>query len=415
MNRNIYSIIQKIIVFGLLFFPIFCYGEIITLLYWGGNKIYQGYYLLDTEKLIAQAIAPPNGYAYSDRITKLEIPPIVQYERQIYKVVSIGENAFKDNKTIEELVLSENLLEVGVSAFEGCKNLRRVTVPNTLYQFCDYSFQGCTQLSKINFPSSLTNIGISAFTRCALDSIILPQSLSLIEQNAFSWNNLKYIDILSDSLTIENYAFVQCSSLECVNIHSLINWNNYIFENEYSDPTLYANTLLLDSIPITEIDLSNSSITEVPNKRFRRATTAKKLILGPNISNIGDHAFYNICFDTICSESNIPPVIDYTSFGANAYRLSKLFVPEECVPNYSSSNWRNFDNIIGYNHITTSIDFITDIHDFTIHNRCIMFTCPRFVQINDLNGFQLFRGYTSEYLFNKTGFYIINGLKIYIQ
>ncbi|MBR6223697.1 MAG: leucine-rich repeat protein [Lachnospiraceae bacterium] len=60
---------------------------------------------------------------------KIIVPKTVTYDGVKYKVTEVSKNAFKGNKTIETVELSENIETVGENAFYGCTSLKNLILP----------------------------------------------------------------------------------------------------------------------------------------------------------------------------------------------------------------------------------------------------------------------------------------------
>ena len=212
-----------------------------------------------------------------------------------WPVTKIGEAAFQDNTTITSVTIPANVTEIGANAFAGCTNLTSVnyagdwsnltiqsgnpavqdaanaplfdfeftpdntavivirykgtaadvtipsrykgkpvtmidhaafhdsavtsvTIPDSVTSIPDDAFSYCSQLTNISIPNSVTFIGFSAFNSCtSLKSITLPSSLSTIQSYAFyNCGNLKTIRIPVSVTSIGNYAFDVCPSLMTV-------------------------------------------------------------------------------------------------------------------------------------------------------------------------------------------------------
>ena len=90
-------------------------------------------------------------------------------------VEAIAANAFRDNKTLQNVVLPCSVTTIGVSAFEGCENLETVVLPDGLDFICSYAFCGCSKLQEITVPDSVTYIAFGAFEGCdSISDITLP-------------------------------------------------------------------------------------------------------------------------------------------------------------------------------------------------------------------------------------------------
>ena len=62
---------------------------------------------------------------------KVIIPKTVTIDGVEYKVTSIGKKAFRNNKSLKEVVIGKNITKIETKAFYGCKNLRKVTFQTT--------------------------------------------------------------------------------------------------------------------------------------------------------------------------------------------------------------------------------------------------------------------------------------------
>ncbi|MCI9077732.1 MAG: leucine-rich repeat protein [Lachnospiraceae bacterium] len=56
------------------------------------------------------------------------IPNSVKINGSVYKVTSVGADAFKNNKKLKSVQIGKNVISIGKKAFYGCKKLRTITV-----------------------------------------------------------------------------------------------------------------------------------------------------------------------------------------------------------------------------------------------------------------------------------------------
>jgi hypothetical protein len=67
----------------------------------------------------------------STKIKKVVIPTTITIEGTVYKVTSIENGAFKNNKKITSIVIGKNVTSIGKEAFKGCSKLKTITVKST--------------------------------------------------------------------------------------------------------------------------------------------------------------------------------------------------------------------------------------------------------------------------------------------
>lgn len=78
-------------------------------------------------------------------------------------VTAIGDGAFKNQKKIITITLSENITSIGHYAFTGCRSLTSIEIPDKVTTIGDYAFKGCKRLPVIDIPESVRRIGRGAF------------------------------------------------------------------------------------------------------------------------------------------------------------------------------------------------------------------------------------------------------------
>ena len=81
--------------------------------------------------------------ATSNKISALNIPASVTYEKQEYKVTKIGNNAFEGKSSLTSISGGENITEIGYQAFKGCSTLTGSIVFNNVTNIGVDAFGGC--------------------------------------------------------------------------------------------------------------------------------------------------------------------------------------------------------------------------------------------------------------------------------
>lgn len=107
----------------------------------------------------------------------VKIPDKVVSDGVEYKVTSIEDNAFKNNKRLTKMKIGNNVCVIGSGAFSGCKKLKSITIGKNVIEIKTKAFYKCSALTKITIPSKVGKIGKQAFYGCKkLKSIVIKTS-----------------------------------------------------------------------------------------------------------------------------------------------------------------------------------------------------------------------------------------------
>ena len=159
-------------------------------------------------------------------------------------VTAIYYDAFKDNTTLEKVIIPSsvkkvngfsgctNLKEVkmgeGVErieqeAFANCTGLTKIAIPMGVKYIGSEAFKGCTGLKEITFPSTIEEIYVNAFEGCTgLTSFAWPASVKRMEHDTFKdCTNLTVIDI-PEGVEVLYCTFEGCTSLTSLTIPSSV-------------------------------------------------------------------------------------------------------------------------------------------------------------------------------------------------
>lgn len=194
------------------------------------------------------------------------------------QVVAIGQDAFRNNTSVKEVILPDTVTSIGICAFQDCKNLTTIKGTGNVTQIGNYAFIRCEQLASFD-STNATTIGQEVFRECknlqkfviaegttqiaagafyasGLLEVTLPSTCKEIGVNAFRETLLTEITIPDECLSIENGAFMDCNSLVSVLI-------------------------------------SEQSKLESIGSSFNKCTSLKSIVIPESCENIGDSCFSN--------------------------------------------------------------------------------------------------------------------------
>ena len=85
---------------------------------------------------------------------------------EVYDIDRIHNTTFYNIKSVETIVLPDELLYMGKSSFYGCESLLEFTIPNGVPDIKEECFKYCSSLKTIVIPASVINIEKNAFQNC---------------------------------------------------------------------------------------------------------------------------------------------------------------------------------------------------------------------------------------------------------
>lgn len=275
-------------------------------------------------------------------------------------VVSIGDVAFARCESLSFVKFSDSLYSIGKSAFYGCNNLTSLKLPDDIEVISENAFAecsnikeveigtktntigyrafyNCVNLRELKIGNNVENIEISAFMNCySLQSLVLPNNVKEIGMQAFCYcQNLKSVTIGLGLKTVSSHAFSGSNRIEEVHIQSLESFCNINFENESSNPLLYAQQLFCQGFEIKDLTIPEG-VTSIGNYAFVGFSGLTSVLFPSDITTIGESAFKD------CSSITsiiLPEKLQFIKGNAfsGCYSLKKLVIPSSVEFIYQES------------------------------------------------------------------------------
>ncbi len=235
--------------------------------------------------------------------------------------------------------------------------LTSVILPNTITSIGENAFYG-NRLTSLSIPNSVTNIGNSAFVSNRLTELVIPATVENIEERAFMRNEQLANLIISNGVkTIGKEAFSGCQLTKIIIPDSVISVGNNAFEmNQLTSVTIQGET----SIGIKAF--YNNKIT--------------KLSISRGVTNIGAGAFVKNQMsddEAFIYNRNSDGSIDYTSLNSYAsVSRDNITIPDTIT---SIGDWSFYD--LQLSNITLP-DSITSIGYYAFsYNQLTEVTIPK--------------------------------------
>jgi len=111
-------------------------------------------------------------------------------------VILLGEDAFYRCEKLTQVNIQQNTQLnnriIGNGAFSNCSKLNNVIIPEGITEIGEYAFSSCSSLTSITLPTTITKIGHRAFSYSGLTTIIIPETVGIIEFGDNIFQNTKF-------------------------------------------------------------------------------------------------------------------------------------------------------------------------------------------------------------------------------
>lgn len=304
-------------------------------------------------------------------------------------VKTISDRAFLDSG-LENIIFEEGVESLAFNALTGCRYLKRLEIPSTMVitggplllhsttssyinEVLEYisvadnnptydSRNNCNALietatntlllgcKNTSIPDTINIIGSYSMC-CSPTSIVFPQSLSLIKENAFYHSNVQELTFPDNDITVEIDAFVSASEISKIKTSGTLenffirNYSGkcapYYNHNSIPDRHIYLNDVELTDIIVPE------TITAIPKDIFTRCANLTSISLPNTITEIQDSFNYCYKLTSITIPDSVTTIynafrgcvnLNYVSIGANCSSIGQ-YAFKDCY--FAKSNFIN--------------------------------------------------------------------------
>ena len=342
----------------------------------------------------------------NDYMGDVAIPAEVSYEGSTYRVTTIGNEAFYNCSALTTVSMP-SVETIGESAFNRCNGLASVTIP-VVETIGEYAFALCYDLTSITIPGTTTAISGLAFYGCislydikvdeanshftASDGILydkektallacpafrlsasIPASVTKISAGAFGGNSTLLSVSMPSVVTVDDWAFSECTSLKSIEMPSVKTIGKSAFDGNsllesvkmpvavtigpqafYGCSSLKSvempSAKAIDNQAFSNCDyLSSVSIPVVETigeLTFEQCKSLLSVDIPGSVTAIGDYAFAGCTSlsEVYCHWQE--PLQCYPAFESRVCELATLYVPRGTKGAYGSvAPWSGFAKI----------------------------------------------------------------------
>lgn len=249
-------------------------------------------------------------------------------------IQTIGQNTFKNCKTLQSINIPSSVQNIDSDAFSLCPNLKSVYIDD-LEAWCNIVFGN-------NSSNPLSNEADLFVKGEKLVNGEIPSTITQLNRFVFyNCTSLESLTITGNVNKIGQYAFYGCKNLSHVELPDT--------QIEFSTDVFGRCDKLVSAGPLkSNCNIEYGWSSEIPAYAFADIHNLQKIIISSSIKTIGNYAFAKRYYGElpvteIYSNATIPPTISSKTFSDYT---ATLFVPIDCKSAYSQTqNWKNF-NII---------------------------------------------------------------------
>ena len=390
------------------------------------------YYLIIDNTNFEVALTKP-GFQWNPS-GNLIIPEAVEYQGELYTVVSISEATFLNCLELTSVEIPNSVTSIERLAIFGCESLSSCNLPNMLESIGEAAFNGCSSLSgELVIPSSLQNLGDGCFSGCSsLSSVVLPENMGSIPSYTFSGcSGLSGDLVIPDQCTIiGTEAFANCSSLSSLTIGQSVSFIGLgAFMNCTGLETIHCNTLTLPHSPLiqnTPYYEDHGAFENVPTDIpvYVNCLAIDQFQTSPHWSQFTNMQGVFLGVPSLTVEVNNP------EYGT----AEVVSIPEDC--DHTTVTIRataNFGHVFGYWKRNGAVVSYSPEYTFTLNHNCVMTACfDCSVMVYDSIGYpdhvigrkynaanQVTNEYVSDFTYDQNGimyrYYFPNNRNCYIN
>ncbi len=310
---------------------------------------------------VAEVIEKPNGQKYEGTVI---IPSTVIHEGEEYIVNKIADNAFRGCEDMTSITIPNSVKSIGQFAFSECFSLKSLIIPEGVESIGFEAFSDCSGIVNLTLPQSLKTIDYAAFARLSIETVVIPNGISILNGTFYGCVNLTSV-IVPYNVKGLDAAFYGCKKLTNITLQEGVNTIGHatflgcsslkeiIIPNSVKN---IAAESFLNCSSLSSLIIPNS-VTSIDYDAFKGCSGLTSVTIGKGVKSINNNVFSKC--DKLTDVYCMPEQISKNSLGGDGlYTASNAFdesypeyiilhVPAASIEAYSSTKpWSQFKAIV---------------------------------------------------------------------
>ena len=171
-------------------------------------------------------------------------------------------------------------------------NLISVIIPNSITSIEYNAFNGCKSLKNIVLSDNMKSIADFSFGGCSsLTSIVIPDSVTTIGKSAFhGCTNLTNVTLGNGVQTIDTDAFASCNNIQSVYISDIASWCGIDFASSNSNPIYFTKNFYLEENLVTNLSIPDG-VKRIGAYAFTGYDKLTSVNIPDSVKSVGRRAF----------------------------------------------------------------------------------------------------------------------------
>lgn len=243
-----------------------------------------------------------------------------------------GDGLFRGTKL--KNVVMPNLVSIGNNSFRDCKSLTEFTFPDSLTTIGNYAFAN-SGIKEVDFGVGLTTIKASAFENTPLTEVYIPAGVTSIGAGAFA-KCKNFTTYVVDPASVSYYAGTYGELYDSVD--TLIAFPAGATGDEgyvkIDEGVLLGNEIFKGCTGITAVELP-STLRAIPTGLFRESSV-ERVLIPTGVRSIGDYAFYGCTkLEAVDIATTVVSIGNYAFQKCTKLETLKLPTMLETIGNYA--------------------------------------------------------------------------------
>ena len=232
------------------------------------------------------------------------------------EVTEIGDNVFKDNKTIESVEFPDNLRKIGSNAFYGCSSLRgELRLPDSLETIGEFAFYNCSGITgELTIPDKVSMLSYGVFAGVTgVAALTIGSGMNYIRTDSDSWHAFYQMN----GVKTVTFRGVTPPSRNSISIfYSMLNLETvYVPEGTYKAYVEVYKDNMPEWVRLKEIGSGDFLISD--GELISYSGNDKEVTVPEGVTGIGGNAFLNAKVEKV----TLTPQV--TEIGAYAFEKCK--------------------------------------------------------------------------------------------